>query len=80
MTVAAHSASQRRFSSPPAARRSMTALTSRRHRSSFDRRAGTRPVHLRDQPRPTLSVPPARLRLTGHRRDKRALSAILKSP
>ena len=40
MTVAAHSASQRRFSSPPAARRSMTPLTSRRHRSSFDRRAG----------------------------------------
>jgi hypothetical protein len=80
MTVAPHLASQRRSLSLPAARRTTNAMTSRRSRPASQRRAGARPVHLRNQARPPSSVPTQRLRATALRAAARAPSASLKSP
>ncbi len=80
MIIAALSPSQRRFSSPPAARRSSKAMSSQGRQSFSDRRARARPAHTRDQTRLPSSVPPPRLRAASPRGDKREPSAILKSP
>jgi len=76
MIITALPASQRGFSSPPAARRSSKPMSSRGRQSSSDRRARARPAHTRDQTRLPSSVPPPRLRAASPRGDKRDPSAI----
>ena len=79
MTAVTHSASQRRSLSPPAARRSTTALTSPRPKIRSRRRAdATAPAH--DRTRSPAVFPPTRLRATGLRSHVRDPFAILKSP
>ena len=80
MTVVTHSASQRRSLSPPAARRSTTALTSPRPKIRSRRRADAKPAPAHDRTRPSSAFPPTRPRATGLRANPRAPSAILKSP
>ena len=67
MTVAALPAAQRRFSSPPTVRRSSKAMSSQGQRSSFKRRALTRPSHPRPRKTPSSSLPPRTMRATGPR-------------
>ena len=80
MTVAALPAAQRRFSSPPTARRSRKAMSSQGRRSSSKRRAHTRPSHPRPRKTPSSSLPPRTMRATGPRSPTSAPSATPKSP
>ena len=57
MTVVTHSASQRRSLSPPAARRSTTALTSPRPTVRSRRRADAKPAHAHNRTRSSSAVP-----------------------
>jgi hypothetical protein len=80
MTVAAHSAPQRRSPSLPTARRSTRALTSPRPKIRSKRRADPKPAPGHDQTASPSLFPPITVRATGLRADARAPSAILKSP
>jgi hypothetical protein len=80
MTAVTHSASQRRSLSPPAARRSTTALTSPRPKIRSRRRADAKPAPAHDRTRSPAVFPPTRLRATGLRSHVRDPFAILKSP
>jgi hypothetical protein len=78
--VAALRTSQRRCSSPSAARRSRKAPPSQGPHILSQRRARARPVHPRDRTSSPSSFPPRTMRATGPRRDTPEPSAILKSP
>ena len=80
MIVAAFPASQRRFSSPSAARRTRKATSPRGRPALSKRRAPARPGHPRDRTNSPSSFPPRTMRATGSRRDTPEPSAILKSP
>ena len=78
--VAALSPSQRRFSSPPATRRSRKAMSSRGRHTLFTRRTRARSSHPRDQTSSSSSFPstrPSAYRFTAR---ARVLSVTPKSP
>jgi hypothetical protein len=79
MSVAALTASQPRFPSPPP-RPSRRPMSSPGRPCSFDRHACARPAYPRDQTRSPSSVPLARLRATRRRADTPEPHAILKPP
>jgi len=80
MTVAALPAAQRRFPSPPAARRSRKAMSSQRPQTVSRPHAHTRPLHPRPQKKPSSSLPPRTMRATGPPSPTSAPSATPKSP
>ena len=77
MTIAVRPATQRRFASPPAARRSRTTMSSRPPQTLSRRRAHTRRSHPRLRKSPSCSVPtitPAAFRPRRHIADRSATS------
>jgi len=80
MTVAVLPTTQRRFASPPAARRSRTTMSSRPPQTLSRRRSHTRRSHPRPRKSPSCSLPtitPAAFRPRRHFADP---SATFKSP
>jgi hypothetical protein len=80
MTVAAHPISQSRSLSPPAVRRSTTALTSPRPKIPLERLPDAKPAHALDQRGSCSSLPSTKLRVTVRRSDARDPPATHKSP
>ena len=79
MTIAAHPASQRRFSSPPAARQSRNTMSSRPPQT-LSSRAHIRHPHPRPRKSPSCRLPAITPAAFRPRRPTGDLSAILKSP
>ena len=80
MTIAALSPSQRRFSSPPAARQSRKPISSQARQSFSKRSARARPAHLRNPIPPPSSPPSAKTRPPGPATPPGAPAPTFKSP
>ena len=80
MTVAALPAAQRRFSSPPAARRSKKAMSPQRLRTLSRRHPHVRPSYARNQTSSSSSLQPRTTRATRPQSAASAPSATPKSP
>jgi hypothetical protein len=80
MIIAVHPISQSRSLSPPAVRRSTTALTSPRPKIRLERRPDAKPAHALDQRGWCSSAPSTKLHVTARRSDARDPPAIHKSP